>query len=85
MSKAYECEDTHKDILGESLDRETLAHKHVESLEKVLGVQTTIGGHPLVTAQRNNQKYITMDKGIEARFKYTHCKGPVMCIMYNRY
>jgi len=24
MSKTYECEDTHKDILGESLDRETL-------------------------------------------------------------
>ena len=74
MSKAYECEDTHKDILGESLDRETLAHKQVGSLEKVLGIKTTIGGHPLVTAQRKNQKYITRDKGVEARFEYTHWK-----------
>ena len=51
MSKAFECEDTHKDILGESLDRETLAYKHVESLERVLGIKTTIGGHLLVTTQ----------------------------------
>ena len=51
MSKAFECEDTHKDILGESLDRETLAYKHVELLERVLGIKTTIGGHLLVTTQ----------------------------------
>ena len=74
MSKAYQGEDTHKDILGESLDRETLAYKHMESLERVLGIKATIGGHPLVTAQRNNQRYITRDKGIEARFKYMHWK-----------
>ena len=71
MGKAYECEDVHKNILGESLDRETLAHEHVESLESILGIHTMIGGHPLVTAQRNNHKYVTRDQGIEERFRYT--------------
>ena len=59
MGKAYECEDVHKNIFGESLDREMLAHKHVESLESMLGIHTTIGGHLLVTAQRNNHKHAT--------------------------
>lgn len=71
MSKAYECTDIHENVLGENLDRETLAHKHMESLESILDIKTTIGGHPLVTAQRKNQRYVTRDLGIGERFKYT--------------
>ena len=74
MSKAYECTDIHENVLGENLDRETLAHKHMESLESILDIKITIGGHPLVTAQRKNQRYVTRDLGIGERFKYTYWK-----------
>ena len=74
MGVAYDCEDTHRNTTGESLVRETLAYRHMKSLEGMLNVHTTIGGHPLVTAQREKHEYVTRDQRIGERFKYVYWK-----------
>ena len=72
VGAAYICTNEHKNIQGKSLNRETLAYKHMESLEQILNIRTTIGGHPLVTAQNVGHGYITRDPQIGERFTYTY-------------
>ena len=70
VGTAYGYKDKHKNVQGGILVRETLAYKQMESLEQILNINTTIGGHPLVTAQNEYWKYITRDSQIGERYKY---------------